>query len=42
MFVHDPDGLTIELNFHGITEQPAWGGGSENYATMPRVGATQA
>ena len=42
MFVHDPDGLTIELNIHGITEQPAWGGVSENYATMPRVGATQA
>jgi len=38
MFVRDPDGLTIELNFNGITEEPAWGAGSENYATMARVG----
>ena len=37
MFVKDPDGLTIELNFHGIAEEPAWGKGSENYAEMPRV-----
>lgn len=42
MFVKDPDGLTIELNFHGITEEPGWGGGSENYATMPRVVETKA
>lgn len=38
MFVKDPDGLTIELNFHGIAEEPAWGAGSENYAAMPRAG----
>lgn len=38
MFVKDPDGLTIELNFHGIDEEPAWGKGSENYAEMPRAG----
>jgi len=37
MFVKDPDGLTIELNFHGIAEEPSWGGGSENYAEMPRA-----
>jgi catechol 2,3-dioxygenase-like lactoylglutathione lyase family enzyme len=37
MFVRDPDGLTVELNFHGITDEPAWGAGSENYAQMPRV-----
>jgi catechol 2,3-dioxygenase-like lactoylglutathione lyase family enzyme len=37
MFVKDPDGLTIELNFHGIAEEPKWGGGSENYAEMPRA-----
>jgi catechol 2,3-dioxygenase-like lactoylglutathione lyase family enzyme len=37
MFVKDPNGLTIELNFHGITQEPDWGGGSENYAEMERV-----
>ncbi len=41
MFVKDPDGLTIELNFHGIAEEPAWGAGSENYAAMPRVGGAE-
>ena len=40
MFVRDPDGLTIELNFHGIAEEPSWGGGSENYAEMPRATAS--
>ncbi len=37
MFVKDPNGLTIELNFHGIGEEPEWGAGSENYAQMERV-----
>ena len=37
MFVKDPDGLTVELNFHGIAAEPAWGAGGENYAQMPRV-----
>jgi catechol 2,3-dioxygenase-like lactoylglutathione lyase family enzyme len=37
MFVKDPNGLTIELNFHGIAEEPTWGAGSENYAQMERV-----
>ena len=37
MFVKDPNGLTIELNFHGIEEEPSWGAGGENYADMPRV-----
>jgi hypothetical protein len=40
MFVKDPNGLTIELNFHGIVEEPKWGAGSENYAEMARVPAT--
>ena len=40
MFVKDPNGLTIELNFHGIAEEPKWGGASENYAEMPRVAET--
>jgi len=41
MFVQDPNGLTIELNFHGVDGEPAWGGGSENYAAMPRVRTAQ-
>ena len=36
MFVKDPDGLTIELNFHGVDNDPAWADGSENYADMPK------
>ena len=36
IFVQDPDGLTIELNFFGIKAAPAeWGG--ENYSEMPRA-----
>ena len=37
MFVKDPDGLTVELNFHGIHDDPAWAVDGENYADMPRV-----
>lgn len=37
MFVKDPNGLTIELNFHGVDAEPAWGAGGENYADMPRA-----
>jgi catechol 2,3-dioxygenase-like lactoylglutathione lyase family enzyme len=33
MFVRDPDGLTIELNFFGLTSNPDWGG--EDYSKMP-------
>jgi len=35
LFLKDPDGLTIELNFFGITQAPDWGG--EDYSKMPRV-----
>jgi catechol 2,3-dioxygenase-like lactoylglutathione lyase family enzyme len=42
MFVKDPDGLTIELNFQDIQVEPAWGAGSENYAQMPRVSGAPA
>lgn len=35
LFLRDPNGLTIELNFFGITNDPGWGG--ENYAQMPRA-----
>ena len=37
MFVKDPDGLTIELNFNAIPADSPWGAGSENYAEMPRL-----
>lgn len=37
MFVKDPDGLTVELNFHGIEDDPSWAADSENYADMPRI-----
>ena len=37
-FIADPNGLMIELNFHGIEKEPDWGD-SENYAQMPRVDA---
>jgi len=33
MFVRDPDGLTIELNFFGLKSHPDWGG--EDYSKMP-------
>ncbi len=41
MFVQDPNNLTIELNFHGLTEEPKWGA-SENYAEMPRAAGADA
>ena len=34
IFVRDPDGLTIELNFFVITKMPDW---AETYNEMPRV-----
>ena len=39
MFVKDPDGLTIELNFHGLDDEPSWSVDGENYADMPRAAA---
>ncbi|NCW50627.1 MAG: hypothetical protein EBV89_04980 [Betaproteobacteria bacterium] len=35
LFVRDPNGLMIELNFFGIDDAPDWGG--EDYSAMPRV-----
>ena len=35
LFVKDPDGLTVELNFFGVTQAPDWGG--EDYSRMPRA-----
>jgi catechol 2,3-dioxygenase-like lactoylglutathione lyase family enzyme len=40
MFVKDPNGLTVELNFFGIDQEPSWGAGAENYAEMARVRET--
>jgi len=37
IFVKDPDGLSIELNFQGLAREPEWGADSENYASMPRA-----
>ena len=39
LFVQDPDGLTIELNFNGVDVAPDWAADGENYADMPRVAA---
>ena len=35
LFIKDPNGLTIELNFFGLKEVTDWGG--ENYSKMPQV-----
>jgi catechol 2,3-dioxygenase-like lactoylglutathione lyase family enzyme len=40
LFIKDPDGLTIELNFFGITKAPDWGG--EDYSRMPRAQSKEA
>ena len=37
IFVTDPDGITIELNYHRIEEGATWLVGGENYADMPRA-----
>ncbi len=34
IFVRDPDGLTIELNFNNLPKMPDWG---EDYSKMPEV-----
>jgi len=39
LFIKDPDGLTIELNFFGITKAPDWGG--EDYSSMPRAASSK-
>jgi catechol 2,3-dioxygenase-like lactoylglutathione lyase family enzyme len=40
LFLKDPDGLTVELNFFGITQAPDWGG--EDYSKMPRTQGNKA
>ncbi len=40
LFLKDPNGLTIELNFFGLKDVKDWGG--EDYSTMPEVAGTRA
>jgi len=40
LFIKDPDGLTIELNFFGVIKAPDWGG--EDYSQMPRASSMKA
>ena len=35
LFIRDPNGVVIELNFFGISDAPDWGG--EDYSKMARV-----
>lgn len=38
LFIKDPEGITVELNFFGVKAQPEWGG--EDYSKMPRAEAS--
>ncbi len=38
LFIKDPNGLTIELNFFGIKDTSDWGG--EDFSEMPRIAET--
>jgi catechol 2,3-dioxygenase-like lactoylglutathione lyase family enzyme len=40
IFLKDPNGLTIELNFFGLKDVTDWGG--EDYSAMPRVAEMRA
>lgn len=40
IFIKDPNGLTIELNFFGMKDVTDWGG--ENYSKMPQVAGARA
>jgi catechol 2,3-dioxygenase-like lactoylglutathione lyase family enzyme len=35
MFIKEPNGLTVELNFFGLKDFPDWGG--EDYSKMPKA-----
>jgi len=39
LFVKDPNGLMIELNFFGVSDISEWSEGAENYSAMPRAAA---
>lgn len=40
LFIKDPNGLTIELNFFGMKNVTDWGG--EDYSAMPQVAQSRA
>ena len=40
IFIKDPNGLTIELNFFGLKDVTDWGG--EDYSKMPQVAGMRA
>jgi catechol 2,3-dioxygenase-like lactoylglutathione lyase family enzyme len=40
IFLKDPNGLTIELNFFGVKDVKDWGG--EDYSAMPKASGTRA
>src|SRR2546427_11174081 len=40
IFLKDPNGLTLELNFFGLKDVTDWGG--EEYSAMPQVAGTRA
>jgi hypothetical protein len=40
IFIKDPNGLTIELNFFGMKDVTDWGG--ENYSAMPQAAGMRA
>src|SRR5207245_8941320 len=40
IFIKDPNGLTIELNFFGLKDVQDWGG--EDYSKMPQVASMRA
>ena len=40
LFIKDPNGLTIELNFFGLKDVTDWGG--EDYAMMPQAAGQNA
>jgi catechol 2,3-dioxygenase-like lactoylglutathione lyase family enzyme len=40
IFLKDPNGLTIELNFFGLKDVKDWGG--EDYSAMPQMAGTRA
>jgi hypothetical protein len=39
IFIKDPDGLTVELNFFGVKDITDWGG--EDYSKMPQAAGAQ-
>jgi len=39
LFITDPNGLMIELNFYDVLDDPGLGG--EDYSKMPRVGSVE-